>query len=83
MPILNRWFIIPALGLSTSERTSIESDVLGTFNPDTQRYNIAGSEYIIGYTPVNSTAQCLLQFTELTYVQALAEMDKPTWSMPF
>tara|TARA_R100000951_G_C2641926_1_gene181253 strand:+ start:581 stop:832 length:252 start_codon:yes stop_codon:yes gene_type:complete len=83
MPILNRWFIIPALGLSASERASIEQDVLGTFEPDTQRYSLDGSLYVIGYTAVNSTAQCLTPYTEYNYVQILAEMNKAAWSMPF
>lgn len=83
MPILDRWFIIPALGLTTSERASIENDVLGTFQPGSQRYSLDGSMYVIGYIPVNTTAQCLSTFTEYTYSQILAEMDKPTWSMSF
>lgn len=83
MPILDRWFIIPALGLSQAERASIEADITGSFTPDTQRYSLDGSMYVIGYKPVNSTAQCLVQFPEYTYLQILAEMSKPAWSMPF
>lgn len=83
MPILDRWFIIPALGLSQAERASIEADITGSFVPDTQRYSLDGSMYVIGYKPVSTTASCLTPFQEYTYNQILVEMNGPAWSMPF
>jgi hypothetical protein len=83
MPALNRWFIIPSLGLSQAERASLEDDVLGTFQPDTQRYSLDGSKYVIGYIPTTGTPQCLQQYNEYTYQEILVEMNSNEWSMPF
>ncbi len=80
---VDRFFIIPANNdLNDQEKAALEPDILGTFFPDSQRWAMDRSMYVIGYIPTTGTPQSLQGYTEYTAAQAVQVTNRPPWVIP-